>query len=65
MGPVAHGMWALPETGIEPVFLALQGGFLTTELPGKPHSSILARKIPSTEEPGGVHSMALQTTGHD
>ena len=57
-------MWDLPETGIEPVFLTLQG-FLTTKLPGKPHSSILARKIPSTEESGGVHSKASQTIGHD
>ena len=61
MGSVDHGMWDLPES----VFLALQGGFLATKLPGKPHSSILARKIPSTEEPGGVHSMASQTIGHD
>ena len=29
-------MWDLPEPGIEPVSLALQGRFLTTGLPGKP-----------------------------
>ena len=29
------GMWDLPGPGIEPVPLALQGGFLTTGSPGK------------------------------
>ena len=29
------------------------------------HSSILAWKIPWTEEPGGLHSMGLQRVGHD
>ena len=29
------------------------------------HSSILARKIPWTEEPGGLQSMGLQRVGHD
>ena len=29
------------------------------------HSSILARKIPQTEEPGGLQSMELQRVGHD
>ena len=29
------------------------------------HSSILAWKIPWTEEPGGLQSMALQRVGHD
>ena len=29
------------------------------------HSSILARKIPQTEEPGGLQSMRLQRAGHD
>ena len=28
------------------------------------HSSILARKIPWTEEPGGLQSMGLQRVGH-
>ena len=28
------------------------------------HSSILAWRIPWTEEPGGLHSMRLQTVGH-
>ena len=29
------------------------------------HSNILARKIPWTEEPGGLQSIALQRVGHD
>ena len=29
------------------------------------HSSILAWRIPSTEEPGGLQSMGLQRVGHD
>ena len=30
-----------------------------------PHSSILAWRIPGTEEPGGLQSMGLQRVGHD
>ena len=29
------------------------------------HSSILAWRIPWTEEPGGLHSMGWQRVGHD
>ena len=29
------------------------------------HSNILAWKIPCTEEPGGLQSMASQRVGHD
>ena len=29
------------------------------------HSSILARKIPRREEPGGLESMGSQKVGHD
>ena len=29
------------------------------------HSSILAWRIPLTEEPGGLQSMGLQRVGHD
>ena len=29
------------------------------------HSSILARKIPWTEEPGGLRSTGSQKVGHD
>ena len=30
-----------------------------------PHSSILARRIPWTEEPGGLQSTGSQRVGHD
>ena len=30
-----------------------------------PHSSILAWRIPGTEEPGGLESMGLQRVEHD
>ena len=30
-----------------------------------PHSSVLAWRIPWTEEPGGLQFMELQRTGHD
>ena len=29
------------------------------------HSSILAWRIPQTEEPGGLQSMGLQRVGHN
>ena len=29
------------------------------------HSSILAWRIPGTEEPGGLQSVGLQRVGHD
>ena len=29
------------------------------------HSSILARRIPGTEEPGGLPSMRMNRVGHD
>ena len=33
--------WALPDTGIKPGFPALEGGFFTTEPPGKPTTHIM------------------------
>ena len=30
-----------------------------------PHTSILAWRIPWTEEPGGLHSLGSQRVGHD
>ena len=33
LGLVVHGMWDLPRRGIEPMSLALQGEFLTREVP--------------------------------
>ena len=35
------GMWGHPGPGIEPIPLALQGGFLTTGPPGKPYVLLL------------------------
>ena len=32
---------------------------------GDGHSSILAWRIPGTEEPGGLHSIRLHRVGHD
>ena len=34
-------MWDLPGPGLQPVFPASAGGFLTTAPPGKPHVYIL------------------------
>ena len=34
----------IPNPGTEPLFLALAGGFFTTELPGKPPDQILSFK---------------------
>ena len=43
----------LPDPGIEPWSPTLEAGALTSEPPGKPHSNILAWKIPWAEEPVG------------
>ena len=40
---MAHGLfglWGFPGPGVEPVSPALQSGFLTTRLPGKPYEVI-------------------------
>ena len=51
---------AMQETGVR--FLGwedpLEEGMAT-------HSSVLARRIPWTEEPGGLQSMGLQRVRHD
>ena len=36
-----RGMWDLLEPGLEPVSLALAGGFLTIAPPGKPMGTII------------------------
>ena len=41
------------------------GGEDTLEEGMATHSSILAWRIPWTEEPGGLQSMGLQRVGHD
>ena len=38
-----RGMWDLPGPGLEPVFPALAGGFLTTAPPGKSHDKDFKR----------------------
>ena len=40
-------------------------GILVTEKEMAPHSSILAWRIPWTEEPGGLQSTGSQRVGHD
>ena len=44
---------SIPESGRSP------GGGMAT------HSSILAWRIPQTEEPGGLQTMGLQRVGHN
>ena len=56
------------DPGIEPRSPALQGD-LGQEDPLEEgvatHSSILAQRIPWTEEPGGLQSMGFQRASHD
>ena len=42
-----------------------EGGLDLLETGMAPHSSILAWRIPWTEEPGGLQSMGSQRVGHD
>ena len=51
---------AMQETQIQ--FLGQED---TLEMEMATHSSILAWRIPRTEEPGGLQSMGSQTVGHD
>ena len=39
-----HSMWDLPEPGVKLVSLALQGGFLASGPPGKPHNDFYFKK---------------------
>ena len=39
-----RSMWDIPGPGLEPMSLALAGGFLTTVPPGKPQSNAFNRK---------------------
>ena len=41
------------------------GSGISPEEGNTTHSSILALRIPRSEEPGGLQSMALQRVGHD
>ena len=49
---------SIPGSGRFPGSAALEEGMVS-------HSSILARKIPWTEEPGGLQSIGLQRVRHD
>ena len=48
-----------------PVFLVLEATALSTQKAMAPYSSTIAWKIPWTEEPGGLQSMASLGVGHD
>ena len=52
--PAMHEMWVQSLGGEDP-----------QEKGMAPHSSILAWKIPRTEEPGRLQSMGSQRVGHD
>ena len=43
-------MWNLPGPGLEPVSLALAGGFLTTSPPGKPQFFFRSQALPDWKE---------------
>ena len=38
-------MWVLPGSGIEPMLLALEGTFFTTEPPGKPPENAILNSV--------------------
>ena len=61
-----HGMWDLPGSGIEPMSLALAGGFFTTEPPGntEPFFSKLACifRLGHVCKAGGPPSLTLSIT---
>ena len=44
---------------------SIPGSGISLEKGMATHSSILAWRIPWTEEPGGLNSMGLQRVGHD
>ena len=51
---------AMQETWVQPL---CQEGPLEEDM--VTHSSLLARRIPWTEEPGGLQSVESQRTGHE
>ena len=60
MVQTVNNLPAMQETWVQPLGREdpLEKGMAT-------HSSILAWKIPLTEEPGGLQSMGLQRVGHE
>ena len=63
MALVAHTVKSLPEMQATLVQCLCQEDPLEKGM--TTHSSILAWRIPRTEEPGGLQSMGLQRVGHD
>ena len=61
--PVVQMVKSLPATQETQVQSLGQEDPLEKEMAS--HSSILAYRIPWTEEPGGLQSMELQSVGHD
>ena len=61
--PVVQMVKSLPATQETQVKSLGQEDPLEKEMAS--HSSILAYRIPWTEEPGGLQSMELQRVGHD
>ena len=59
-GPVVKNLPAMQETQVQPLRCEdpLEEGMAT-------HSSILAWRIPWTEEPGGLQLTGLHRVGHD
>ena len=62
-GPVVKNLCAMQETQEMRVLSLGQKGPLEESM--ATHSSILAWRIPWTEEPGGLESIGLQRVGHD
>ena len=60
MAQIAKCLPALRETRVQSLG---QEDLLEKEM--ATHSSILAWRIPQTEEPGGLQSIGLQRVGHD
>ena len=60
MAPVVKRLPTMQETQVRSLDQeeSLEKGLAT-------HSSVLAWKIPWTEEPGGLQSMGLQSVGHN
>ena len=60
MAQIVKNLPAMRETRVPSLSLEdpLEKGMVT-------HSSILAWRIPRTEEPGGLQSMGSQRVGHD
>ena len=62
-GSVVKNLPAVQET--QETWVQSQGQEDPLEKRMATHSSILAWRIPWTEEPGGLQSMGLQRVGHD